>query len=273
MENTEVHHAVYHGYSSGIDWKSYETFLTQYYARTTVLTVWCYSRKYQSFWNDVSGMDHLTKTTRNNVIKSLLILSRFLGKYEDFKYKLKQNNIKLVSNDNGLKAFNRILNAQNSDVLQWIKTIEPNLRENEKLFVKFLLSTGMREGEAISSFNKIRVFSARASHKGILADYYNADLSCLQHFKFESEFVRRTKSVYISFIDRTLIDQIANLSISEQLTYSRIRKRLLRSGITKPRFNEVRDFYGTYMLHHELLQEEVNLLQGRIPASVFIKHY
>jgi len=83
--------------------------------------------------NDVSGIDHLTRTNGNNVIKSLLVLSRFLGKYEDFKYKLKQNNIKLVSNDNGLKAFNWILNAQNSDVLQWVKTIEPNLRENEKL--------------------------------------------------------------------------------------------------------------------------------------------
>jgi hypothetical protein len=27
------------------------------------------------------------------------------------------------------------------------------------------------------------------------------------------------------------------------------------------------------MLHHGLLEQEVNLLQGRIPASIFVKHY
>jgi intergrase/recombinase len=41
----------------------------------------------------------------------------------------------------------------------------------------------------------------------------------------------------------------------------------------KVRINELRDFYGTFMLHHGLLEQEVNLLQGRIPPSIFIKHY
>ena len=39
------------------------------------------------------------------------------------------------------------------------------------------------------------------------------------------------------------------------------------------RFNELRDYFGTYLLNHGLLEQEVNLLQGRIPVSVFVRHY
>jgi len=39
------------------------------------------------------------------------------------------------------------------------------------------------------------------------------------------------------------------------------------------RFNELRDYFGTYLLNHGLLEQEVNLLQGRIPVSIFIRHY
>jgi len=41
----------------------------------------------------------------------------------------------------------------------------------------------------------------------------------------------------------------------------------------KTRINELRDYYGTHLLHHGLLEQEVNLLQGRIPKSIFIRHY
>ncbi|MEM3610415.1 MAG: hypothetical protein QW076_05975, partial [Candidatus Anstonellales archaeon] len=45
-----------------------------------------------------------------------------------------------------------------------------------------------------------------------------------------------------------------------------------RNGL-KLRLNELRDFYGTYLLQHGILEAEINLLQGRIPPSIFIKHY
>jgi intergrase/recombinase len=51
-----------------------------------------------------------------------------------------------------------------------------------------------------------------------------------------------------------------------------IRKRLLRNKL-KCRINELRDFYGTYLLQHGILEAEINLCQGRIPPSIFIKHY
>jgi intergrase/recombinase len=59
---------------------------------------------------------------------------------------------------------------------------------------------------------------------------------------------------------------------SEPITYEMIRKRLLRNNM-KCRINELRDYFGTYLLQHVILEAEINLLQGRIPPSIFIKHY
>jgi intergrase/recombinase len=66
-----------------------------------------------------------------------------------------------------------------------------------------------------------------------------------------------------------LIKQICN---SQTVSYNSIRKRLGRKNI-KSRINELRDYFGTYLLQHGILEAEINLCQGRIPPSIFIKHY
>ena len=66
-----------------------------------------------------------------------------------------------------------------------------------------------------------------------------------------------------------LTSEIAN---SEPITHEMIRKRLLRNK-QRCRINELRDFFGTYLLRHGILEQEINLLQGRIPPSIFVKHY
>lgn len=38
-------------------------------------------------------------------------------------------------------------------------------------------------------------------------------------------------------------------------------------------FNELRDKFGTYLLSHGIFEAEINLLQGRIPVDIFIRHY
>jgi intergrase/recombinase len=89
------------------------------------------------------------------------------------------------------------------------------------------------------------------------------------HFKYPQQFVRRTKNVFISFIPESLINEISNC---KPLTYQMIVKRLRRKNI-KCRINELRDYFGTFLLQHGILEAEINLLQGRIPSSIFIKHY
>jgi len=81
--------------------------------------------------------------------------------------------------------------------------------------------------------------------------------------------VNNTKNVYISFVPKSIILKIAN---SKRVTYPAIIKRLKRKGL-RTRISDLRDYYATSMVKHGLIREEVDLLQGRIPPNIFIRHY
>jgi len=89
------------------------------------------------------------------------------------------------------------------------------------------------------------------------------------HFRYHKEFLRRTKNCYISFVPDDLVDQIAS---SQPVSYYAIKCRLHRKGI-KLRINELRDHFGTNLRKYGITKEEIDLLQGRIPQEIFIRHY
>jgi hypothetical protein len=41
----------------------------------------------------------------------------------------------------------------------------------------------------------------------------------------------------------------------------------------KLRLSELRDKFGTHLVNNGVLEMEQNLVCGRIPASIFVKHY
>ena len=159
----------------------------------------------------------------------------------------------------------RILSASDSDILDWYNKALAVLNPNEQLFLKYTKLIGARKEECINSFNLI----IQLQKENRLPEYYNKELSCLMHFKYGKLFLRVKKNLFISFIPENLVNEIAN---STPVTYPAIRKRLNHNHL-KVRICELRDYFGTYLLQHGLLEQEVNLLQGRIPASVFCKHY
>ena len=68
---------------------------------------------------------------------------------------------------------------------------------------------------------------------------------------------------------KELIQQITK---SSEVSYSAIRKRLTRKS--QPlRIKELRSYFATYLWNHGILAEYVDLIQGRIPKSVFARHY
>ena len=48
---------------------------------------------------------------------------------------------------------------------------------------------------------------------------------------------------------------------------------LVKKEHARCRLNELGDYFGTFMIRHGLIREEVDLLQGRISPSIFIRHY
>jgi intergrase/recombinase len=82
-------------------------------------------------------------------------------------------------------------------------------------------------------------------------------------------FFRKTKMVYISIVTKALVSEIAN---SSKVSYGAIRKRLTRNK-QNLRIKELRSFYATYLRKSGVISELIDLLQGRIPKSVFARHY
>jgi hypothetical protein len=122
-------------------WLKFTQYVYAKYAKSYCKTIMSYSKRFHHlvFSENLQEIELLPATIRNNAIKSLVILSKFLGFYKKFSERLKAFDIKTTRPDT-LNAFLRILNASNSDVLLWYNEIKPSLRENEKLFeVSFAL--------------------------------------------------------------------------------------------------------------------------------------
>jgi len=152
----------------------------------------------------------------------------------------------------------------NSDLWKWYAEIENILRPEERLLLKYLRLSGLRKEEGITSFNLV----IELSNQNKLADYLNED-GLLEHFRYKKLFLRGTKNVYISILPPNIISEISR---SQPVTYNAIIKRLQRKH-KRCRINELRDYFGTFMVRHGIIKEEVDLLQGRIPPSIFVRHY
>jgi len=210
-------------------------------------------------------LNEIPASNRSNILKTMVNLSKFLGTYETYKGKLKQHGIKWLNSDDSFNSFLRIINNNHSNLGEWYKVAQNILHDNEKLYLRFALLSGIRKGEAITSFNLI----INLSQQNKLSEYYNAEHGILEHFKYGDLFLRQTKKVYISIVAKDLINEICN---SQPVSYSAIRKRLTRNKQTL-RIKELRSYFATYLRKKGIISEYIDLIQGRIPRSVFARHY
>ncbi|MFW9794062.1 MAG: integrase [Candidatus Thorarchaeota archaeon] len=210
-------------------------------------------------------LDTFKKHKRSNVLKSLVAYAKYTGTYSEFKQRLKDYGIRWGKTTDSIGSFLRMMNNNSSDALKWYREALQVLRPNEQTLLRFALVTGLRKSEAIQAFNLV----IRLHEENRLKEYYNEELQTLEHFRFRELFLRKTKNVFISFVPKSLIEEIVT---SSPVTYESIRKRLQRKHIPV-RLMELRNHFATFMVRHGLIREEVDLLQGRIPANVFIRHY
>jgi intergrase/recombinase len=105
--------------------------------------------------------------------------------------------------------------------------------------------------------------------KGKLCEYYNEELSVLEHFKYGKVFLRSTKNGYISFVPKAIVEQIGK---SQPVNYSAIISRLRRKQI-RLRFKELRSYHNSYLRKNGIISEPVDVLAGRVHKTVFARHY
>jgi len=245
-----------------VDLKAYREYLDEKYSRQYACLMFGYFRKYHQCFSNPNELK-IPVSIRSNVLKAMVCYSKYASCYEEYKVKLKNSGIKWVTNDCAFNSFLRIVNNNHSDLGKWYSEMQNVLRDNERLFLKFALVTGLRKAEAIKSFNLI----IKLYEEGKLSSYFKDGI--LEHFRYPELFFRKTKMVYISIVTRGLVAEIAS---SKPVSYFAIRKRIVTHN-QSVRIRELRSYFATYLRQHGVLAEYIDLLQGRIPTSVFARHY
>jgi len=118
-----------------INWSEFLKWLNSKYSKSYVKVLRYYCKKYYALIaNDkIRELDLLPDSIRNNVVKSLIALSKYLGIHEQLKNKLKPYGIKTSKHD-AIKSFLRILKSSNSNILKWCREAINNVRPHEKTF-------------------------------------------------------------------------------------------------------------------------------------------
>ena len=214
--------------------------------------------------NSYNDLDNFKPHTKTNIIKALIRLSKVLGCYKTMKTQLKQHGIKLY-NGNSYDSFLRILNSNNNqnDVIDYYKQVKAVVRDNEKLFLKYLLYSGLRLSEAINSFNKV----IDLAKQNKLEEYYNPEFRALIHMQYK-QFNRKTKKATLTFIKPKFLSEIAS---SSEVDYARLRKRLEKHKLAM-KLKYFRRYQNTLLLNNGLSEIETNLVSGRI-NGILLKHY
>jgi intergrase/recombinase len=252
--------------SMEINFEDYKVFLDNKYTNKRYARAQLnYALKYHEYLTNPSKFLALSQSQRRNILKATVCLSKYLGCYEEYKAKLKSYGIKWSNEDTAFKGFLSIFNHKHDTLPDYVKEIQPYLNADEKVLVRFLAVTGLRKGEGIDAFNMIINLNA----EGKLGEYYNKDMKVLEHFKHGKVFLRGTKNTYISFVSQDLINQICEC---QPVTYNAIHCRFMRQGI-KLRLKELRSYNNTYLRKNNIISELVDVLAGRVPKSVFCRHY
>jgi len=126
---------------NNFDLNKYRGFLFGKYSAQYARLQYCYVVKYGSLMDSPSEINNIPLSIRGNVLKSLINLSKYLGKYESVRSQLKNYGIKWVSSDNSFNSFLAIVNNNYSTLGAWYSNGLNALSGNEKLWLKFALLT------------------------------------------------------------------------------------------------------------------------------------
>jgi intergrase/recombinase len=100
--------------------------------------------------------------------------------------------------------------------------------------------------------------------------YVDKERMLLTHYKYPKLFLRVSKNAYVSVINKDII-QIAKES-QPVTSYTHIRNSFGNYSVSMNMYY-CRKVFATYLRNEGIESEIIDLLQGRISSSVFVRHY
>jgi intergrase/recombinase len=248
-------------------WTNFGSWLLKTHKQRHAKEVLRYARRFAIILerpNLASQLLVLSKDLRRMAMSSLSNLSKYLGIYEQWKQTIRNHGLKW-ENTNSLEAFLSILNSNLEETEVWLRQVIQRLPKEYSAILVFDALTGLRPSEAALSCSLI----TEVSEQNKLELYLDEDLMMLEHFRFPDLFLRKSKNAYISFITSELLNLV--LEIKPKIKYAGLDTKIGRLGFNN-QTKQLRRLYAT-TLRNSLPQELVDLLQGRISQTVFMKFY
>jgi hypothetical protein len=201
--------------------------------------------------------------TRQHAMKSLASLSKFMGMYDRWQNLIERFQLKWPKKE-AYTVFNEIFNDSNESytaMLKWVKDSIRALPDRLGNVILFNTLTGLRPVEGYKAMSLIRTDGTR---------YVDRERMLLIHYKYPDYFLRVSKNAYVSIINEEIL-QIAKES--EPITsYNFIRNTFGTYSVSMNMYY-CRKVFATFLRNEGIEPEIIDLLQGRIPNSVFVRHY
>ena len=245
-------------------WNKYQLYLSKTYSKHTCKARLLYSKKYSHVLEESNGQDLLTLSNdkRTHAMKALATLSKYLGCYDLWKDIVQRYQLKWSTEDS-VQTFQNISNPQNdfSSMIEWIKEMHSKLPESYGNILIYDTLTGLRPQEACDSIKLLKNDSDGYLKK-------QEDSMTLEHFQYP-QFIRKTKKAYISIVNDQILDIAKNCG---EHSYNAVRLYIKKKGLAM-HMAFCRKIFATYLRNKGIEPEIIDLLQGRIPKSVFVRHY
>jgi hypothetical protein len=167
-------------------WDDFEDYLVKSYRKSSVRCRLLYAKKYFTVIKEEKAQVPLVLpyNKRLQVMKSLAILSKFLGCYDKWKQIKERYHLKW-SNDDSIQVFQNLTNQENnySSMLKWVKDTCKQIPLYYANILIYCTLTGFRPSEAISSIYiiKANLYNYLDKDKMIL------ELSNIQRFSFPEQ--------------------------------------------------------------------------------------
>jgi len=145
-----------------------------------------------------------------------------------------------------------------NEMVEYLRSVVASVPSSRPV-VFYALLTGLRPSEVFESMRLLR---------DRLDGYFNAELGVLEHFRFPV-FLKKSKKAYVSVYLDVLKDLAGGCMFR---SYNQFRLFLKRKGLPC-HLAYARKVYATYLRKHGVDPEIIDLLQGRVAKSMFVRHY
>ncbi len=247
------------GLAIRLDYEGFERFLTNEKKRNA-RQIMSYAKRYGHVLQTGNAREimQLGPNNRRHCMEAIVYFSKYLGVYQIWK-EIKERYALQWTVQNDMAIFQNMIDAANNyeSMLEWLKQACQKVPHYKEILVYGAI-TGLRAAEICYSINLLR-----SDFDG----YYDKDRRILLHFKYPQIFIRNTKKAYISVVTDGLIH-----SNYRHITYSMIRKAVERAGL-QMNLGFTRKIFATYLYTNGIDSQTIDLLQGRLPKTVFARHY